>query len=239
LNDPNYIAYSDTFWVIIITMMTVGYGDIYPDTHLGRLVAFFAILAGMFIVSLLVVTLSGIVEFTTEEKKAHNLILKMFAQENMEKISTTYVKAMMKLFLLKKSEWYLLKRGKNKKNLVALRTYVEQVLIVKELAIQFDRYMRVANSHTVPADEVLVQLENKLENDTDIIGPEIYALEDMNALTNKIIQNENQIKNAMEFLRKKQEDLISYLIKVNTIKSSVEMMEEEDKQEHSDLIKFS
>jgi hypothetical protein len=238
LPDPNWKEYADPFWVIITTMMTVAYGDIYPDTHLGRLITVFASFAGMFIVSLLVVTLSTVVEFLPEERKAHNVILKFFATEKMEKLSHDYVKAIMKLYLIKKSEWYLTKKATNKKKLASIRTFVEQVLIIKEISNEFNKYRRVANSHVVPADEILVQLDAKIDSDTDVIGPEIYALEDMNELTNNIIENEYQIKNAIEFLKEKQEDLISYLIKFNTIKSSIEILQAEpsETEDQSDLI---
>ena len=236
--DPNWKEYADPFWIIITSMMTVAYGDIYPDTHLGRLITVFASFVGMFIVSLLVVTMSTVVEFLPEERKAHNLILKLFATEKMEKLSLDYVKAIMKLYLIKKSEWYLTKRAANKKKLASIRTFVEQVLKIKEISNEFNKYRRVALSHVVPADEILVQLDSKIDKDTDAIGPEIYALEDMKELTNNIIENELQIKNAIEFLKEKQEDLIRYLIKFNTIKSSIDVLQEEpsETQEQSDLI---
>jgi len=47
-------------WVIIITMTTVGYGDGYPSTHLGRLIAAVACLIGMLFVSLVVVALTDL-----------------------------------------------------------------------------------------------------------------------------------------------------------------------------------
>ena len=45
-------------WCVIVTMTTVGYGDFYPVTHLGRIVGVIASLWGAFIISLLMVTLS-------------------------------------------------------------------------------------------------------------------------------------------------------------------------------------
>jgi hypothetical protein len=77
VNNPNFKTFTDTFWVIIITMMTIGYGDIFPNTHFGRIIAFLSALVGMLIVSLLIVSLSYVVEFSPEEKKAHNLIKKI------------------------------------------------------------------------------------------------------------------------------------------------------------------
>lgn len=59
------------FWCIIITILTVGFGDYYPQTHLGRVIAVVACLWGTFLISLMVVSLTISVEFTPQEEKAY------------------------------------------------------------------------------------------------------------------------------------------------------------------------
>jgi len=115
VKNPNFKTYADTFWVIIITMMTVGYGDIYPNTHLGRVIAFLSALTGMLIVSLLIISLSYMVEFSPKERKAHNLIKKLEAGNEMKKNSSTLVKSVMKLYLMKVSDYYLYEDHNDKK----------------------------------------------------------------------------------------------------------------------------
>lgn len=44
-------------WNIIITMTTVGYGDYFPITDLGRFIIFIVSIWGVTIVSIMVVTL--------------------------------------------------------------------------------------------------------------------------------------------------------------------------------------
>lgn len=51
-------------WCTIITMATVGYGDFFPATHIGRTVGVIACLWGNFIVSIMVVSLTFSSEFT-------------------------------------------------------------------------------------------------------------------------------------------------------------------------------
>ncbi len=110
-----------------------------PRNSLGRLVAFLASLVGMFIISALVVTLSNVVKFTLEEKMAHNLILKSFAHESMEKISYDLVKAFMRLYLIKHSLSYLWKVAKKKNlDMISLKTFVKHVLHVREIALNFN-----------------------------------------------------------------------------------------------------
>lgn len=47
-------SYFDAIWCTIITMTTVGYGDVTPCTVLGRIIAIAAAILGTFLVSLLI-----------------------------------------------------------------------------------------------------------------------------------------------------------------------------------------
>jgi hypothetical protein len=62
--------YWNSFWCIILTQTTVGYGEIYPITALGRLTTIFACLWGMFNMSMIIVTLTNIISLSSEEEKA-------------------------------------------------------------------------------------------------------------------------------------------------------------------------
>jgi len=57
-NNPNFSNYGNVIWCIIITMGTVGYGDYYPTSYLGRIIAFIAAISGIILSSLLILTLS-------------------------------------------------------------------------------------------------------------------------------------------------------------------------------------
>jgi hypothetical protein len=64
------------WWCIVITILTVGYGDYYPQTHFGRAIAVVACLWGTFLISLMVVSLTNSVDFTPQEEKAYDEIKK-------------------------------------------------------------------------------------------------------------------------------------------------------------------
>ena len=50
----NLIDYGSSIWLTVITMTTVGYGDIFPHTIFGQITAIFTALWGTFVISLLI-----------------------------------------------------------------------------------------------------------------------------------------------------------------------------------------
>lgn len=51
--------YNNCFWCVFITMGTIGYGDYFPKTFLGRVIIFTTALTGIVLSSLLIVSLSA------------------------------------------------------------------------------------------------------------------------------------------------------------------------------------
>ena len=77
-------------------MTTVGYGDYYPITNLGRLVNIFVSIWGTFLTSLMVVALQNLLVFTDNEDKAFNYGKKQKQKEMFEKHSVKLFKAAFK-----------------------------------------------------------------------------------------------------------------------------------------------
>ena len=63
----NFEQIYNSMWLVIITMTTVGYGDIYPQTHFGRFFGVISCLIGMLLVSYLVVGMNSLFDFTPQE----------------------------------------------------------------------------------------------------------------------------------------------------------------------------
>lgn len=68
-NPLDFRDLTNSYWVTIITMLTVGFGDGYPSTHLGRFIGVIACILGMLLTSLILVALTTITEFIPEEAK--------------------------------------------------------------------------------------------------------------------------------------------------------------------------
>jgi hypothetical protein len=95
-------------------------------------------------------------------------------------------------------------------------------MLVKETAVNFSRFKKLALTQSIPSDEVLSRLQKKLERDTDAIGPEKFVLNDITEQTKRIIENEQNINNAVNYLKKRQDELAEFLIKFNNVKGETE-----------------
>eukprot|EP00347_Sterkiella_histriomuscorum_P024199 403331967 len=60
----------DSFWVILIIMLTIGYGDIVIDTNMGRLLGIFSAFWGFLIYSLFVVSMNNLTKFDESDLNA-------------------------------------------------------------------------------------------------------------------------------------------------------------------------
>jgi voltage-gated potassium channel len=85
--NPGVPNYESAMWFSIVSMATVGYGDIVPYTNIGRVIAVIFILTGMAYVSLVTATLaySFIDLFRKESRKASEKLQKRNKEYN-EKI---------------------------------------------------------------------------------------------------------------------------------------------------------
>ena len=54
--------YFNALWLIVITLTTVGYGDVSPCTNPGRIIAMISALWGAFLISLLVISVASVFE---------------------------------------------------------------------------------------------------------------------------------------------------------------------------------
>lgn len=80
-------------WCIIMTMTCVGYGDFYPSTHVGRIIAISAAILGNLLIALMVVSLTFTSQFSPQQLKAYELINQEVGVYELHKKSIDFIKA--------------------------------------------------------------------------------------------------------------------------------------------------
>jgi hypothetical protein len=72
----DYSDYGNCFWNVLVTMTTVGYGDYYPKTNLGRFIAIITSVIGLVLLCFLVIALNSNFNLSVNEEKVIFLINK-------------------------------------------------------------------------------------------------------------------------------------------------------------------
>ena len=107
LGDVNFDSYYNCWWNIIITMTTVGYGDIFARTILGRIIIFIVAIWGVFVNSLLTVALTVFVKMEDSEIKVLKIMHKLDERQQWKSELDLMVKSQVKLFKLHKNGGYI------------------------------------------------------------------------------------------------------------------------------------
>lgn len=81
----------NSIWYVVITMTTVGFGDYFARSHVGRLAAVLSIFWGIFLTSMMVVTLTNSMTLDAKETRAFNILYRIKARKNLEDKATFMV----------------------------------------------------------------------------------------------------------------------------------------------------
>jgi hypothetical protein len=74
ISDLTGFNYSNPFnaiWCLMMAMSTIGYGDIYPNSTMGRIALLTAAIWGLFVFSTIVAAVDNDLDFSEGDKKAY------------------------------------------------------------------------------------------------------------------------------------------------------------------------
>lgn len=102
--DPDHSHFLNCMWMIAITFLTVGYGDIYPNTYCGRFVAVSTGLMGVGTTALLVAVLAQKLEQSRAEKYVHNFVSRAELDKERKHAASDVIKYVIQLWRLKRND---------------------------------------------------------------------------------------------------------------------------------------
>ena len=149
-SSPSSAAHMDQLtnneWLIVITMTTVGYGDYFPSTHIGRFFCIIACISGMILISALVVALNLANEFSKDQSIAY-LAIKTKKREE---------------------EWYVsaaevIKAAFRTKKPKDLTNKYKMMLNLRKTVFNFKRKTQLNSLMDISSAEMLYDLQHKLE----------------------------------------------------------------------------
>ena len=84
-SEQDFTSMNNAMWNTIITLTSAGYGELYPKTFFGRIVGVIICFWGVLIISFFVVTVTNMLNFTPNEEKAYNLLMRLYYKTEMKK----------------------------------------------------------------------------------------------------------------------------------------------------------
>ena len=92
----------DNMWVIFYTTTTIGYGNLYPVTHLGRAICILACILGNMYLGMLVVSINQKMELDEGQNLSYSWISRKYFRQDVKKNATVAIRKFMTLCLLSK-----------------------------------------------------------------------------------------------------------------------------------------
>ena len=119
------VNYYNTYWNVVITMTTIGYGDMYTRATLSRCILFCIAICGAVIFPILIVTVSNLFELSRNEADSMDLQHKVIAKTEAQHHAALLVVSIMRLTLAKK-----------KKNKDLVERYANEVAVRRKIFSQ-------------------------------------------------------------------------------------------------------
>ena len=157
-------GYINTFWFIIVTMVTVGYGDGYPKTHVGRFIVLWVCVVGTLLVSLMVVALTNSSALSNGEKRVFNKVEITGLKQNTKIEGAELIYNVFKLFVINKKLTALESEEPDQEqiNQQVLKKF-GMLSKCREIVQNFDKKYRLYKSCTSTPEDLLLDLHEKNE----------------------------------------------------------------------------
>ena len=192
LPTQNYDSVWNGMWLIMITMMTVGYGDFYPHTHMGRFVCILACFWGVFLVSMMVVTLTVVSSFDQKQKRAYDILYRLNIKEEIKKKASFVIVLVIR--------WRVLVNKYEKKSISKDEYFKEKIKILGKLdmRLQFFRdLVAQINDYEITSEESLRQLTEKIDRDLDEVKAMLESLTIIEKQLDEIEKSQNVVVMAL------------------------------------------
>ncbi|KFO33611.1 Intermediate conductance calcium-activated potassium channel protein 4 [Fukomys damarensis] len=162
---------SDTLWLIPITFLTIGYGDVVPGTMWGKIVCLCTGVLGVCCTALLVAVVARKLEFNKAEKHVHNFMMDIhYAKEMKESAARLLQEAWMYYKHTRRKEPGAARRHQ-RKLLAAIYTFRQVRLKHRKLREQVNSMVDISKMHMTLSD-----LKQRLSDSHEALEKRIDAL---------------------------------------------------------------
>ena len=146
-------------WLIVTTATSTGYGDLAPQTHLGRFVCIIAMLGGIFLTAILITTVSTSLELNAGEHRLMNFLQSEHWEQELKIAASKCIQSWWRRAIFHPRTLAALRTFKNKKK--AYRKFLEATP-------HFGAFVESMRQDTQMVQQQLTQIQNKAVSGIDL-----------------------------------------------------------------------
>uniref|UniRef100_A0A2K5KDU9 Calmodulin-binding domain-containing protein n=1 Tax=Colobus angolensis palliatus TaxID=336983 RepID=A0A2K5KDU9_COLAP len=172
---------SDTLWLIPITFLTIGYGDVVPGTMWGKIVCLCTGVMGVCCTALLVAVVARKLEFNKAEKHVHNFMMDIqYTKEMKESAARVLQEAWMFYKHTRRKESRAARRHQ-RRLLAAINAFRQVRLKHRKLREQVNSMVDISKMHMILYDlqQNLSSSHRALEKQIDTLAGKLDALTEL------------------------------------------------------------
>lgn len=213
--------------------LLVGYGDYFPRTHMGRFVCILACFWGVFLVSMMVVTLTVVSSFDSKQRRAYDILFRLNIKEELKKKGAYVLTMVIRIRAL----YCRFSKGKlSKENYQKERIKRNADL---EIKLQFFRDLRgQIRDYEITSEEALRQLTEKIDRDLDEVKEMLVSLIQIEKQLSEIEQSQNIVIVALNECLQYTGNVEEFLIRNETNGETITARRVSGEVKRVDVIKF-
>ena len=166
------MKYLNCFWTILVSMTTVGYGDYFPKSVLGRFIISIVIILGTFIMALNINNFQSKTDLNDQDRNSLNLILRLEEKDEIKNLSVSYFKNNY-MYVINKRKFFrgeIVNNNQNKKIMIQrardkffyrkkYKNVVHKFQIKYKMATDVDQVKKKIRK----LDDTVIDLDDKLD----------------------------------------------------------------------------
>ena len=167
----------NSFWCVFISMTTVAFGDLYPSTHIGRILIIIATIIGIYFIfmSMTLITQKSILSDT--ELKAYKLINRLRYRTLLKDVNANIIYHSLKMIQLRKK---FKKKDINNQKIYEMEFDLEKKAILNEIENYKIFNEQLKASDKVQTKDQLIDILEQIEKNIYDIEEELIILEKIN-----------------------------------------------------------
>ena len=188
-------------WIIVMTFLSNGYGDVSPRSPIGRLVIVISSLCGSLLIAYILIAFSTFSEFNNEERKAYYKLKKLFHQDNDLNKAAIVIKYILYLRRFYKEE--------NSKN--TSERYAITLMLYSKIKM-FKNKNHLSSSYSMPVTDLLLWIGKNMQNNWNDLNENIIKIGNLEEDLINIIQSAKDSKRRIKNISIMQNNINSFLL---------------------------